>query len=69
MPKTKDVKRIEAEERHDAYRSLTPESRLTRIEKRPGKSARERLKLLSAIERRKRVSAKTELLKQAFEDG
>lgn len=63
MPKTKETKRIEAEARHEAYRKLSPESRLTRIETRPGNSERERLRLLGAIERRKRVNAKKELFK------
>jgi DNA-binding SARP family transcriptional activator len=63
MPKPKHVKQDEAEARHEAYRNLTPESRIERLLKRPGKSEREHNRLLRAIEKRGRVSAKKEALK------
>ena len=41
MPKTKEVKRLEAEERKAAHAKRTPEQQLALIAKRPGHSAAE----------------------------
>lgn len=45
MPKTKEQKRIEAEERRAAFEKRTPQQQLALIAKRPGKSQREADKL------------------------
>ena len=58
MPKTVEQKREEAQERQAAYDKLSPEDRLARIETRPGESKRERAKLMSKIESRRKVKAK-----------
>lgn len=48
----------EATERQAAHDKLSPEDQLARLEARPGSSERERKRLLSAIDSRRKVAAK-----------
>jgi hypothetical protein len=51
--KTKEIKRIEAEERHEYYNSLTMEQKIHLISRRPGNSAWEYNKLSKLLKKEK----------------
>jgi hypothetical protein len=55
-----EQRRAEAVERKAERAKLSPEDQLARLEARPGESKRERAKLLSAIDSRRKVTAKKE---------
>jgi hypothetical protein len=58
MPKTLEVKQVEAEARQAEYDRLSPEHKLARLETRPGACARERAKILKQVEKRNKVAKK-----------